>query len=315
MRAFASVVFLFLALAAQAEDLALFAGATQSDVPRRRTYGMLAEYSHDLTGNLFASYSYMNEGHVPGHHRDGHAVQLWVRSNAFAPELSLSAGIGPYRYFDTAEAEAGNFANAHGWGLLATVAATWRVRSSPWFYEVRVNRAESAHNIETTMLLAGIGYRAEQDASFASNAAAREWRDRRDEVVVAVGQTIVNSFESQSSVAKSIEYRHAFGPVLRGTVALLSEGDARLIRRNGVVAQAWLEPSFYRDRFTLGLGFGGYFAVDEYQARSHHALGVLTTTMSYHFARGWVGRASWHRISSNYDRDSDIILLGLGYRF
>ena len=30
---------------------------------------------------------------------------------------------------------------------------------------------------------------------------------------------------------------------------------------------------------------------------------------------GVIGRVTWHRVSSNYDRDSDIFLAGLGYRF
>ena len=135
------------------------------------------------------------------------------------------------------------------------------------------------------------------------------------EVVVTAGQTIVNSFESQNSAAKSVEYRYGFTPVLRGSLAWMNEGDARLIRRNGVVAQAWFEPGFYGDRFTLGLGYGAYLAVDSYHADRHEVQGILSTTFSYHLARGWLGRVTWHRIVSTYDRDSDIILLGLGYRF
>jgi len=315
MRAFASAVFLFLALGAQAQDLSLFAGVTQSEAPSRRTYGLMVQYAHDLGPNLFASYGYMNEGHVPGHHRDGHTVQAWMRTTAFAPELSLAAGVGPYRYFDTTVAESGSFANAHGWGVMASFAARWRAGSSPWSYELRVNHTEARSNIDTTMLLAGITYHAEQDASFARRSGWSEWSERREEVVVLGGQTIVNSFESERAAARSVEYRHTFGPVLRGSVAWLSEGDARLVRRNGLVTQGWLEPSFYGNRFTLGFGLGGYYAVDSYQARSHRALGIVTTTMSYHFSRGWVARFSWHRISSNYDRDSDILLLGMGYRF
>jgi len=42
---------------------------------------------------------------------------------------------------------------------------------------------------------------------------------------------------------------------------------------------------------------------------------MLSTTFSYHFAHGWVGRLTWHRVSSNYDRDSDILLAGVGFRF
>jgi hypothetical protein len=318
MRAVTCAFFLLVAFPAAGQEFVGVAGITQSDMPRARSYGWLFSYSHDLSPYLSASLSYQNEGHVPSHHRDGHSAQIWARTSAFAPQLSLAAGIGPYRYFDTAVAEsAEGFANAHGWGVMYSFVANWRADSSPWFYQLRVDRVETRHNLDTTLLMAGMGYRLDQDGSFRGNASTRGFADRSREVALLGGRTIVNSFESESSIAKSIEYRHAFGPVLRGSLGWLSEGDARLIRRNGVLAQVWLEPSFYRDRFTLGLGLGPYIAVDDYRTGrpNVHALAILTTTMSYHFARGWVGRVSWHRISSNYDRDSDIILLGMGYRF
>ena len=302
-------------LAAQAQDLAVHAGGTRTVDPHDTTYGWLASYAHDLGPNLFGSFTYQNEGHVPSHHRDGHAVQLWARASLFSPQFSLAAGVGPYHYFDTTVAERpGGFADAHGWGAMYSVSATWRAQSSPWFYQLRLNRVQTRHSLDTTEFLAGVGYRLEQDGSFKRNATTNGWKDRNDEIVVMAGQTIVNSFESQGAAAKSIEYRYGFTPVLRGAIGWVNEGDARLIRRNGVIAQGWFEPSFYEDRYTLGLGYGAYFAVDDYHSE-RKVQGILSTTFSYHIARGWLARVTWHRIVSTYDRDSDIILLGVGYRF
>jgi hypothetical protein len=314
----AGAIFLCVALPAASQDFMAVIGASQSDAPRARSYGWLLSYSRDLSSFLTASFSYQNEGHVPSHHRDGHSVQLWARTTAFSPNLTLSAGAGPYRYFDTTVAETTDgFENAHGWGALYSVAATWRRPSSPWFYQLRFDRVDTRGSIDTSLVMLGVGYHFEQDGSFADNAIAPEMPARGHEVAILGGTTIVNSFESQNSSAKSIEYRHSLGPVLRGSLAWLNEGDARLIRRDGVLAQAWLEPSFYRNRFTLGLGFGAYLAVDDYRhdRSTPGLLGVLTSTMSYHFSHGVVGRVLWHRIVSNYNRDSDIILVGLGYRF
>jgi hypothetical protein len=294
------------------------AGASRSDEPRARSYGWLISYSRDLTSFLTASLAYQNEGHVPSHHRDGHSAQLWARTTALAPGLTLAAGVGPYRYFDTTVAESPEgFADAGGWAVMYSLAATWRTRSSPWFYQLRFDRVETRHNLDTSLAMVGVGYHFEQDGSFAANAIAGAAPARGHELALLGGASIVNSFESQSSWAKSAEYRHSFGPLLRGSIAWLNEGDARLIRRDGVLAQAWLEPSFHANRFTLGLGFGAYGAVDDYRdgERRSRVLGVLSSTMSYHFARGWVGRVLWHRVVSNYNRDSDIILLGAGYRF
>jgi hypothetical protein len=41
----------------------------------------------------------------------------------------------------------------------------------------------------------------------------------------------------------------------------------------------------------------------------------VTLTASHRVGRHWVARLSWSRIVSKYDRDSDIILVGAGYRF
>jgi len=39
------------------------------------------------------------------------------------------------------------------------------------------------------------------------------------------------------------------------------------------------------------------------------------TTFGYHFAQAWTTRVSWNRVSSNHERDSDIITAVVGYRF
>lgn len=306
------------ALSAGAQDFMVAGGVARSDEARARSHGWLISYSRDFGEHVSASLAYQNEGHVPSHHRDGHTAQLWARTGEIAPGFELAAGIGPYRYFDTTVAEnAHGFVDAGGWGTMYSVAATWRRPSSPWYYQLRFDRVEARQSIDTSLLLLGVGYHLDQDGSFSSGAASNEVRARSHEVALLGGQTIVNSFDSQSSWAKSIEYRHAFGPVLRGSVSWLYEGDARLLRRDGVLAQGWLEPGFHHDRFTLGLGYGAYFSVDDYHpgASRSHVLAVLTTTASYHLDRGWVARVSWHRIVSTYDRDTDIVLLGVGYRF
>lgn len=316
LRLVAIAALLPLALAARAQDFTALGGATQWENPQKRTYGWLLSYSHDLGDHLAASITYRNEGHVPAHHRDGQALQVWARSAIFSPDFTIAAGAGPYFYFDTTVAEGGaGYSDAHGWGAMYSLAATWRRRQSPWFYQLRVDHVETKRNLDTKMLVFGAGRRLDQDASFIGNS---DWEDRKDthnEVVISGGKTIVNSFESENADAHSVEFRHAFGPVLRGSLGWISEGDARLIRRNGIVAQGWLEPSHSDDRYTLGIGLGGYFAVDKYRAKQRVIAGIITMTVGYNVTRHWLARLSWHRITSTYDRDSDILLLGLGYRF
>ena len=311
------VVVLFACLAAaacaRAQDLALTAGVMQSRVPDARSFAIGITYTQELTPWLDASLAYRNEGHVPGHHRDGHAALLWLKTQVFAPELTLAAGAGPYRYFDTEVAEIGtDYANSHGWGAIYGVTATWRPRASRWFYQLRIEHVETGVNLDTTMVMAGAGYRLEPDAT---GSPAPDHRERDDEVFVGGGQTIVNSFESENARAALVSYRHAFGRVLRASVGFLHEGEAQLIRRDGVVLQGWLEPSFENDRFTLGIGYGGYFATDHYRSGEKDLLAIIGTTASYRLGSHWLGRFEWQRVASRHSRDSDIVVLGLGYRF
>ena len=38
-------------------------------------------------------------------------------------------------------------------------------------------------------------------------------------------------------------------------------------------------------------------------------------TASYRIGREWTARFSWNRVLSHYDRDADVLLFGVGYRF
>jgi hypothetical protein len=298
-----------------AQELGVFAGQARLSEPRQSSPAWELAYSRDIAPHVFGSVVYINEGHFVGHHRDGGAIQIGVRSSAQADGFGLFAAVGPYRYFDTTLAENGDgFADAHGTGMVYSVGAHWRRRQpDPWSWQLRVDRIAAPHGIDTTLVMAGAAYRLRQDASFAREGAPRG-NAARDEVVVSLGQTIVNSFESEQGNAHSVDYRHAFTPVLRASVGWLNEGDARLIRRNGIVAQGWLEPTFFDGRFSLGIGFGPYFAIDHYR-EDRDVLGLLSTTASYRFGNSWSARFTWHRGVSRWDRDSDILLLGAGYRF
>lgn len=284
----------------------------RSDEPHTHTYGWLLSYSQDLSRHFTASLSYHNEGHLPRHHRDGYAAQLWARTNVLSPQLSLAGGIGPYRYFDTVRtADDLGFVDQHGSGLLLSVAATWRARSTPWLYQLRLDRIVISSSIDTSRVTAGVGYRLERDPPQPADTA------KRNEVTLFTGRTVINSFESEFATAHSLELRRRFGPLLTGSLAWLDESDAQLLSRRGVVAQVWAEPSFRHERLTLGVGYGPYIAADDRRRDKNGVFGsgIITLTVSLRFAENWMGRASWNRVMSRYDRDTDVVLLGVGYRF
>jgi hypothetical protein len=283
---------------------------SRSDEPHNRSYGWLVSYTHALGPRLAASISWQNEGHVPSHHRDGFSPQLWARMDV-APQLRLALGAGPYRYFDTVTTDTGaGFADRHGWGMLYSAAATWRPSSTPWLYQLRLDRVILSNGIDSTRLTAGLGYRLERDSAAVALA-------RRIELAVFLGRSIVNSFHSEHASVQSVELRHALGPLFRLSAAWIDEGDAGLVQRSGLGAQAWFEPDFSEGKLSLGFGLGPYFARDEARIEGHKSFvaGLFTMSASYALGGRWLARFSWSRVMTSYDRDADILLLGVGYRF
>ena len=87
-----------------AQSLAALAGLTESDNHQTDTYAWQIEFQQQLTPLLSGSVSWLNEGHIPDHHRDGATAQLWLNSPAWHQRIVLSVGAGPYVYFDTESA-------------------------------------------------------------------------------------------------------------------------------------------------------------------------------------------------------------------
>jgi len=281
------------------------------------------EYREGLGEHFAYSLTYLNEGHVPNHHRDGNSALLWTRLNLLDRHLSLAAGLGPYFYYDTTNAHGSNdHSNKHGWGTMASAAATWYT-DKRWLFQLRTNWIDTYDSINTFSTLIGIGYQLEAPSEPGPVDSAQPVTDAPtdNELTLFAGTTIVNSFDSQNSAALGLEYRRGVTRYLDWTVGWLYEGDNRLVRRNGLTTQLWAVKSFFDDRFALGVGGGAYIVVDQYQhlvenRDSRQALsGIMTLTGSYRFHPNWHLRTSWNRIVTNYDRDTDVILGGVGYRF
>src|ERR1700676_806773 len=61
-----------------ADELSLRGGAIEASELHRRSGTIAFEYRHDLAWPFAFSAGYTNQGHLPNHHRDGVALQLWA---------------------------------------------------------------------------------------------------------------------------------------------------------------------------------------------------------------------------------------------
>lgn len=309
---------------ASAQELTLFAGGIEESGTKQRAPVWAFEYQHPLHENVTASFSWLNEGHVPGHHRDGQAFQIWGRANVIDRRLSLAAGLGPYRYFDTTvSSSGGGYANIHGWGMLGSLSATYYTNSR-WIYQLRFNRIIAHDSINTSAVMLGVGYVLEPVSNRGPQSAAPGQIDKttNNEVTASIGYTIVNSYSSEVDTARSIEYRRGLSRYVDVSVGLLNEGDPRLIRRTGIVAQIWgVREVLASDRLVLGIGFGPYLAIDRYHSPAPGEGGngklswLFSAMAAYRLSDNWNARVSWNRTTTRYNRDTDVILFGLGYRY
>ncbi|MFA5073127.1 MAG: hypothetical protein WC539_04445 [Nitrospirota bacterium] len=312
-------IILVAACPVQAQELTVLGGGMQDYTNTdERSYAWQIEYRDKLGEHIAYSISYLNEGHIKNHHRDGHIVQLWARTAFLEKHLLLSAGVGPFFYYDTTRSSEGSdWENDHGWGMILSCDASWYL-TNRWYVQVRTNWNQFSPSFDTVSLLGGIGYRFDSVATLTEQKASFQQNAFKNEVTFFLGKTIVNSFGSELADARSIEYRRRLLAFMDLTVSWLNEGGNEVLRRNGLATQLWGTRYFFDDRLSLGVGGGAYFSINRRHSQNERIRivdGIVTLTGNYRFFADWGLRLSWSRVVTSYNRDTDVILGGIGYIF
>jgi hypothetical protein len=307
---------------AHAQEVSLLGGWLRGSEPGESTYSWGFTYLQALDEHNALSYSWINEGHVQDNHRDGYALQYWWRTALFDRRLALAAGVGAYNYFDTiANADGKPYIDGHGWGPIFSLSATWYT-DERLFYQLRLNEIVTTRSYNTFSAMFGIGY--ELDAPKGGHGplsgGTSDSVSSGNQITAMAGWTEVNSLRSPGAFAYGFEYRHGFGRYIDGTISWINEGHTELNTRAGAAAQLWVRRSFFDDRLSLGVGAGPYYATDTERVKDGTSTSgrvslLLTMSAAYNVTRHWYVRASWNRVLTSYDKDSDIYLGGIGYRF
>jgi hypothetical protein len=317
--------------AAVAQEELRLGGGVSHDTSAESTYGWELDYAQGIGEHSYWTLGWLNEGHQLNDHRDGFAAQLWARTDLFDPRFSLSVGIGPYLYFDTVRDQAHQFfapyGNLHGLRPLYSAEAIWYVSDS-WLAYLRANSIYHGGNVDTTMVLLGLGYRFD-GRSVSGASAPFGVGSGNNELTLFYGQTDLNSFVSERSSAYALEYRYHVDRNLDWTLGWVNEGGNEIIRRNGITTQLWIVNPVFGGRLTLGAGGGAYIVVNQQDQTFVPMGGKLTAVGSdddrvseiisfmaaYRFDQDWFARFSFNRLVTRYDRDADVLVLGAGYRF
>jgi hypothetical protein len=267
---------------------------------------MMAEYSQHIQDLFSFSVGYLNEGHFDGHHRDGFIGQAWIGRSDLSGKFTFRLGVGPYLYFDTAS-ERRNF---HGIGEITSLDLEYSL-SNEWVLDVRGSYI-LASKMNSMPLLVGLGYKF--SSSNISTKQTSDLSDHRNELSVLLGISIVNIPEEHNGFAESVEYRRNLWSHIDFTVSYLNEGKNDGVARQGIATQLWATQKL-SDRISIGIGGGLYEAHDGYRDSNLNTNGIVSLTGSYRIYNNWFTRISWNRILTSYDKDSDVVLVGLGYKF
>ena len=307
---------------ASAQEFALYTGPLAGE--HSHSYAWSVDYTEGFGRYLAGSITWLNEGHIPDHHRDGPLVQVWGRFPLAQRRFVVALGVGPYRYFDTEAAEQGlGYSNTHGWGVVYSVRATW-YSSQRWTANLQLNHVQVTNGPSTTAVMLGVGYQLDAPDTPGPRefALPRTHKVTNNEITLMAGASILNSLDSQTSAAEAVEYRRGLTNYLDATLGYLHEGNVLTARRDGVTAQLWLTRAFFNERLALGVGAGAYVAIHHGESTENGDTGgdgilsgLVSISASYRVTQHWSARVTWNRVVTRYSRDTDVILAGIGYRF
>ena len=290
----------------------------------RSSYTWQVDYRQDLYRYFATSIAYINEGHLREHHRDGTAWEAWGRLPLFEDRFAISLGLGAYYFYDTQPLAGGDTANVHGTAPIYSLSATGYL-SDRWFYRINFNRISPANQIKVNTVTAGAGFWFGQEKKPTpgklGDASNEESYLTENELTIFVGQSVVNTFASPTARAYAGEYRRGIFPHIDWTASAIYEGDPKIVRRSGAATQLWVVNTFFDHRIAVGAGLGPYLFLDHKHPvdagrRNPAAVAPLVSlTASVRLNEYCILRIVFDRVTSSYNRDADIFLLGLGCRW
>lgn len=314
---------LFIAPRARAAELAAAWGATGDALASSYAWGL--EFRERFVPLAGASFAYLNEGHVPGHHRDGLMLEGWgdIPMPPALDRIEITLGIGPYLYCDTqADDSVSGFRDYHSLGVAAMAALTWFWRPR-WFARLSVNEVHTPGNVDSRTVLLGVGVR---DESFESGAAgqgagapgqASNSFPPANEIGLFAGQTVMNDMHSARSTSFGVEYRRLMGEHVELSGAWIRETERADGRHAGVEGEAWLVQRFFSERLSVGFGAGPFLSLEPYRTgdgRSGNRIeGVASSTIGWRITRHLLARLEWHRGFTHDDQDCDIVTAGASW--
>lgn len=317
---------------ASAQEFSAAMGRLHAIGGKESTYSWQFHYLQHFNPALTVSLGWLNEGHLPDHHRDGPVIQAWRFHRMAKNDLRLGIGLGLYRYFDTTEAGGvEGHRNRHGALPILSLRAHYPVTDGRWGAVVQLNRTLTADAPQTQAIMVGVStIFGSPSASSRRSTSGRgihesDQPDHTHELTFFFGRTILNSFESESSdtlESISLEYRKIYTKYIDASLTYCDEGNIDSVKRDGVTPQVWFSKRS-SDLFVLSFGIGPYFSrmFPKHDNSSENKSVNIRTSMRYSMLAGidlwrhWSVRLQWNRTLTTYHKDTDVLQVGISYKW
>jgi hypothetical protein len=293
-----------------------FGDTRETGTNSSQTYSYGVSYFQGFGENLAWSVGYLNEGHFSNNKRDGLDFQGWARVNVLNRRLSLGIGAGPYLYWNTVLGTVrSDFTDQHGVGAIFSAAANWYTENR-LIIQGKVNYVTTPNSVDTLSATIGLGYQLDKPdrPGPLTGPSPAPVQGLKNEVTFFAGRTVTNAGHDDAAGAESLQYRRNLAPHFDWTIGWLNEHHP--VSRTGPATEIWAGRTFIDDHFGLEIGLGPYLVYDYHGQQNTTRLNWLVSLSgSIRFTEHWLLRGTWHRVTTDNDRDTDIFMAGIGYRF
>ena len=296
--------FLLLAPATFAQsDIFLQGGALHGRDSETWTYeaGFISKRSE----HFGIGFAYLNEGHLPDNHRDGLAAQVWF-IQPLGERFELQLGTGPYANMNNTTVN-GERENRFRVGLLTSAALKWHPTGSPWYLRAQYSNAWVPGSFHSDAVLFGVG------RDFANQEDANDKGKLGADFSFWGGSSRTTQIGTQNTaIAYQVEakFHPKWSEHFAYSVSALSEGDTNLANRRGIPVQLWYDQPA-TDRLTFSVGIGPYLAYDGIDDRRWEVVGIGSLRVTFRLFSRYEAGVMYTRVASFYNRDQDIVMIGL----
>lgn len=276
-------------------------GISQKETPDT-SWTLQSGFNSKIDRNLGVDFSYVNEGHTTNNHRDGFILQGTFQDD-ISDNVSYQVGFGPY-FSNNNTLINGQRLNDFEIGLASSITAKYYL-DRHWHLRLQYTNISIA-TPNSNSVLAGVGYDFEgRYYESAPGFVASAW----------AGTSRTTQIGTQSNATSAmIDVKRLTEDRLSYSVGFLNEGDTQLADRTGIYAQGWYDYRPTRE-WRLSGGIGPYLAQDQRRLDDQTKLMMVGSIRATREYSGYEIGVTFNRVTSFYNRDQDMFMIGLGKKF